>query len=141
MSERTGETTEEIELSQRQLDCKGLALLITGKIGDFNDLRKQNTEWYPDFSRSHLIGISFVGADLSRVNFAGSILAKAILSGTNFSGADLSNTDLSGAIFSGADLREADFAGANLDGAVFFKERIAGAKNLTSEQLRNASVV
>ncbi len=74
------------------------------------------------------------GADLYRASLQGADLQHAYLDGAN-----LSLADLQGANLSNASLRAADLSQANLAGAILYKANLHGARNLSAEQLSQAS--
>jgi uncharacterized protein YjbI with pentapeptide repeats len=74
------------------------------------------------------------GADLYRVNLQGADLYMANLQNADLSMANFRDADLSMANLKRADLSKADFQGADL-----YKVNLWGARNLTDDQLAQAS--
>ncbi|TAE25504.1 MAG: pentapeptide repeat-containing protein [Candidatus Kapaibacterium sp.] len=83
------------------------------------------TLWNSNCYNAILFGTDLKNADCSGAVFSNAIMAEADLTDANFSGTDLTNTDLEGANFLNTNLHGADLSGAKL----------AGAHNLTLEQL------
>jgi uncharacterized protein YjbI with pentapeptide repeats len=86
------------------------------------------------------------GADLRRADLRGANLWRtgfqnANLGGANLQGANLRDAFLQGANLRNAFLQEADFRGANLRGANLREADLGGAKELTVEQLCEASIL
>jgi uncharacterized protein YjbI with pentapeptide repeats len=96
---------------------------------------------------------SLEGINYSHVDLTGAFLVRAKLNGANLEGADFSRADLRGAHLDRANLRGAILDQANLFGAILKGADLAGAslvktrlgevdlstaKNLTSDQLKNA---
>ena len=86
------------------------------------------------------------GADLQRINLKEAKLRKGNLRGANLNRANLRGANLHGANLEGAnlemvELQEANLKGANLKGAIIVATNLTGAKNLTCEQLKSATVL
>jgi len=110
-----------VEVFRHQMDY-AVALLRSGDIASFNDLRHETP----------FVELSLRGRDLRGLNLAGANLANADLSGcrmsgTNLDAADLSRADLTGTDLTGADLTSARFEEANLSGASLAEVRGRGA--------------
>jgi hypothetical protein len=80
--------------------------------------------------RAHLHGAQLQGAFLFGAQLQDADLSGAQLQGASLGGAQLQGADLRGADLQGADLRRADLQGADL----------SGARGLTAEGLRHASI-
>jgi uncharacterized protein YjbI with pentapeptide repeats len=81
-----------------------VALLIEGKVAEWNVLRQNHVDWNPE-----LIEVNLSGVQLCNIDFKGANLTRAIVKGANLAGADLQrailfDTDLEGALLQGADL-------------------------------------
>jgi hypothetical protein len=87
-----------------------------------------------DLSGADLSGAYLSDADLSGASLVGATLSAAYFGGANLRGADLSGAYLRGAYLSGAYLGEAHLLKANLRGAY-----LSEAKNLTQQQIDEAT--
>jgi len=128
------------------------------------DSKYERLGQYLNLSDTNVTGAYLSGANLRRAYLSGANLGRADLSGADLSGAYLSDADLSGAslvgatlsgaYFGGANLRGADLSGAYLSGAYLsgaylseahlFKANLRGAylseaKNLTQQQIDEAT--
>ncbi len=82
-------------------DKEQLIELAKTKVGEFNQLRRDNPRAVSDLSGADLKGGNLQGANLSGIN----------LTGANLSGADLLNANFHRANLDGADLRGAKLGG------------------------------
>ena len=108
-------------------------------IGRRKTVKAERVDDFLDLRNTHLAGAKLIdanlsevilhGANLSKAILHGAILSKAILSGANLSGVSLCDVNLSG-----VSLSDVNLSGANLSGA-----NLSGSKNLTAEQVREAT--
>jgi uncharacterized protein YjbI with pentapeptide repeats len=98
------------------------------------DLEGVNLEGANVYS-TELIGANLKGANLQRASLEQANLEKADLTGANLQGANLMYADLDGANLTGAALSGAMMKGASLSGTILDDADLAGARNLTQQQL------
>lgn len=98
------------------------------------DLEGVNLEGANVYS-SELIAANLKGANLQRASLGQANLERADLTGANLQGANLMYADLDGANLTGATLTGAMMKGASLSGATLDDADLAGARNLTQQQL------
>ncbi|MCK5039936.1 MAG: pentapeptide repeat-containing protein [Candidatus Aenigmarchaeota archaeon] len=124
-----------------------IQLLKTGKVDEFNELRKEVKT--VDLNEVDLSGLDLYEIDLSEAILTKSNLSESrlmdanlrnsYLPKTNLSGADLSNADLNGASLYCADLSRADLSGAYLNDADLTQVNLSGA-SLNGASLYNANL-
>ena len=105
-------------------------------------------------SGANMIEADLSGARLSKADMRGATLRDSnligiLLSNTDLRGADLSRAEMRGSLLSWADLGEANLSGTNLRGTTFIRPNLkeadlsqadmSGARNLTDEELAQAS--
>jgi len=100
-----------VDVFRHQMDY-AMALLGSGDVASFNDLRRQ-----VPFVRFSLRGRDLRGFTLAGANLAGADLRGCRMSGCDLQGADLSQASLGGADLSDSNLGSASFEGADLSGA------------------------
>ncbi|HEU4562575.1 MAG TPA: toll/interleukin-1 receptor domain-containing protein [Longimicrobium sp.] len=112
-----------------------IALLRSGRIGEWNAYRERFPEWIPNLSSERtpvdLHGVVFaeqiLGGRWKDINLSRAVLAGARLGQAMFVGADLRSADLRSSVLVKADLRKADLQGAKLDGADLTLADLRGA--------------
>ncbi len=123
-----------VDVFRHQMDYAA-ALLRSGDIAAFNDLRRR-----VPFVAFSLRGRDLRGLKLAGANLAGADLTGCRMSGVDLHGADLSRADLTAAVLAGADLTSARFEAANLGGADLSKVHGRGA-DFTRAALDGATLV
>jgi uncharacterized protein YjbI with pentapeptide repeats/molybdopterin-guanine dinucleotide biosynthesis protein A len=129
---------------QRPIDKQLLELLRTGRMEEFNKMRRQHAI-SPNLLDANLSGANLSGAWLSSANLLGANLSGAWLSSANLSSANLSSANLIGADLPHANLLAANLSSANLSDANLSDANLSGAKlsdaNLSSANLSSANLI
>ena len=102
-----------------------------------SDLRRANLQ-YAHLGGANLSFANLSGAKLLEAHLGGANLGFANLGGAKLDGADLNNAKLNGAKLGGATFLKADLSKANLYKADLDDADLAGAQNITLEQLLSA---
>jgi hypothetical protein len=93
-----------------------------------------------DLTGSTLLHATLSHADLSRADLSNASLVIASLTGAKLTGTDLTGAFLAGANLAGADLTVTNLTGTTLAGTELAGADLADSRNLTSDQVRCASV-
>jgi len=115
-------------ISGSKLNEKALVLLYMDQLEEFNNLRKENTFFKPNFNFVNLSNMNLKGINLKESFLEQASFKKSHLENANFYKAVLYDANLEGAFLNGADLRESDLKYANLTNADLEGVQLHGAR-------------